>query len=168
MIYDVTITRLPLIARFDLQGEAAALADWAGAMLPPFPARPLSATEAQGRRLAWTGPGHWLLTAPLDDEAALAIALAPETAPARCATARVSDAYESFAITGPEAGEVMAVLTPLDLDPSAFGPDAVATTDALGAKALIRRVKGGFEVTLDRSWADWFATYLARICGEGA
>ena len=66
MAYDVTITRLPMRALFDLKGAAPMLAEWCGTALPPFPERPNSRTNKAGRSLCWTGPDRWLLIAPLE------------------------------------------------------------------------------------------------------
>lgn len=151
--YDVAIEGLPMQAVIDLKGEAAALADWCGEVLPPFPARPNSLTRASGRALLHIGPGHWLLCADLADEDGLIAALRPDAAPPQVSVVPVSDSLAHFAVTGPDAAEVMAVASPLDLHPTAFAEDAASFTEAFGIRALVRRHPGGFVLSVDRSFA---------------
>lgn len=162
MPYDVIITRLPLRTLFDLKGTATALAAWCGTALPPFPDRPNSRTEAAGRGLHWAGPDRWLLMAPLAEEAVLAAALRAEEAPDDISVTLVSDTLTFFAVTGPDATEVMAVVTPLDLHPDTFPQDGAAWTEALGIRSAIRRIADGYEIAVDRSYADWFEESLRR------
>lgn len=163
MAYDVTITRLPMRALFDLKGSREMLSQCCGDLLPPFSAQPNRMSESGGRRLMSTGPDHWLLMAPLDDEAALAAALQPEGAPQDIAITGLSDTLTFFAVAGPEVQEVMAVATPLDLHPASFPADAATWAEAFGIKALIRRIDDGFEIAIDRSYADWFEDVLKRV-----
>ncbi|MBS0124071.1 sarcosine oxidase subunit gamma [Thetidibacter halocola] len=149
--YDVTITRLPLRALFEMRG---ALPGDAG--LPPPPA-PLRLTQAGDRVLAMTGPARWLLMAPLAQEETLERALPEAVA--------LSDTLTFFAITGLGAGQIMAVASPLDLHASAFPEDGCAFTEAFGIRALVRRLPGGFEIGVDASHADWFAAMLDRVAG---
>ncbi|MDI3336407.1 sarcosine oxidase subunit gamma family protein [Defluviimonas aestuarii] len=162
MPYDVTITRLPLRALFDLKGTATALAAWCGTALPPFPDRPNSRMEAAGRGLCWTGPDRWLLMAALAEEATLAKALRSEQAPDDLSVTLVSDTLTFFAVTGPDATEVMAVVTPLDLHPDIFPQDGAAWTEAFGIRSATRRIAAGYEIAVDRSYADWFEESLRR------
>lgn len=163
MPYDVTITRLPLRALFDLKGRAAALEKWCGTALPPFPGRPNSRTEAADRGLHWTGPDRWLLMAPLAEEAALATALRANEAPDDLSITLVSDTLTFFAVTGPDAADVMVVATSLDLHPDSFSQDGAAWTEAFGIRSAIRRIKDGYEIAVDRSYADWFEECLRRV-----
>ncbi|MCV2873496.1 sarcosine oxidase subunit gamma [Defluviimonas sp. WL0050] len=164
MPYDVTITRLPLRALFDLKGRAAALEKWCGTALPPFPGRPNSRTEAADRGLHWTGPDRWLLMAPLAEEAALATALRADKVPVDLSITPVSDTLTFFAVTGPDVAEVMAVATPLDLHPDSFPPDGASWTEAFGIRSAIRTIAAGYEIAVDRSYADWFEESLRLAC----
>jgi sarcosine oxidase subunit gamma len=163
MGYDATITQLPLRALFDLQGEPSAIGDWCGDALPAFPERPNSVSERDGRTLIWTGPDHWLLSAPLGAEAGLSEELRPDDAPADIGVTALSDTVTFFAVTGPDAGAVMAVATPLDLHPDTFPADAASWTESFGTKALIRRIGEGYEIAVDRSYSDWFGAMLDRV-----
>jgi sarcosine oxidase gamma subunit len=57
----------------------------------------------------------------------------------------------------------MAVASPLDLHPASFPADAATWAEAFGIKALIRRIDDGFEIAIDRSYADWFEDVLKRV-----
>ena len=163
MGYDVDITRLPLRALFDLKGKKDALRRWCGGALPPLPNCPNRITESQERRLVQTGPCCWLLLAPLEAEGALTEALRPVEAPDDLSIVPVSDTLTFFAVTGAEAGDVMAVATPLDLHPSAFPPDGASWTEAFGVRALIWRIAEGYEIAVERSYGDWFEEVLRRV-----
>lgn len=149
MAYDVTISGEPLRALFELTG-ALPEAD----VLPAAPGAN-RLTRAGGRILIRTGPARWLLMAPLAAEAALAEALP--------AAVLLSDTLSFFSINGAQADEVLAVATPLDLHPDVFAADAATFTEAFGIRALLRRLPDGFELAVDRSYADWFAEMLDRV-----
>lgn len=161
MGYDVQITESPRAALFDLKGDAAALTAWAGSHLPPLPARPNSLTKAAGQTLCWIGPDHWILRAGLTEEAAILAVLRPDAAPADVSVVLISDTLVFFALTGPDADQVMAVATPLDA--ARLAADGITLTEALGTKAMIRRIPGGYEIGVDVSYATFVEDYLDRI-----
>lgn len=162
MPYDVTIARLDTQALFDLKGGAADLGDWIGFALPGLPDRPNTKTEHGGTRLMFIGPDHWLLRADLAEEAMLEALLRPAEAPEDISIVRVSDTLAFFRLTGPEAGEIMAIACPLDLHPSRFGTDAACFTECFGLKALVTRCAGGFDLAVDQSYAAMTSEYLDR------
>lgn len=162
MGYDVTITMAPLRAVIDLKGHKTALSTIAGAALPDLPDVANTMVQGQGGHLALIGPDHWLLIADLSDEGRLIATLRPDHTPATCSIIPISDTLSFLTVTGPDAAKIMAVATPLDLHPSVFGADRLTCTEAFGIKALIRCVKGGFEIGIDRSYAHWFQTMLER------
>jgi len=162
MPYDVTFDRLETQALFDLKGPPAALRDWAGDTLPPFPDRPNSSTEAGGVVLMFIGPDHWMLRADLTREVALEATLRPAEAPPEISIVRVSDTLAFFRIIGPEAADILAIACPMDLHESRFGPDATSFTQAFGLKALVTRCDGGFEVGVDQSFGPMMLDYLTR------
>ncbi|MGC1429418.1 MAG: sarcosine oxidase subunit gamma family protein [Albidovulum sp.] len=164
MAYDVTITRPPLRAAFDLKGTPDEITKCYSDVLPPLPGRPNSLTTQDGHDLLWIGPDHWLLLAPIAQEEMLVSALrSGGGTPADIATTLISDTLTFFAVTGSEAGEVMAVASPLDLHPDAFSPDGASWTEAFGTKALIRRIASGYEIAVDRSYGDWFEATLWSV-----
>lgn len=165
MIHDVTISRQPLSALFDLKGTPEALRAHAGDALPGFPARPNTRESGDAAELCHLGPGRWLLRAPIDREPALEAALRPAAAPPDVSIVRVSDTLTFFTVTGPDAAQVMAVATPLDLHPAAFTDRDISYTEAFGLKALVARCDGGFELAVEQSYGDMVETFLARIAG---
>lgn len=128
-----------------------------GPGLPAAPARPGRFTSAGARRLMWFGRARWLLMAPLAEEPALAAALAPAGAELW------SDALCFFRLTGPDAGVALAVACPLDLHPRAFGPDAVAWSDAFGTRALVLREDEGWALGVEPSYGDYIAHHLQAL-----
>jgi sarcosine oxidase subunit gamma len=165
MAYAVRIAGPETRAVFDLKGPRADLEAWlTGAGLPGWPERP-GTRCGTGRWLAWTGPEHWLLAAPLAEEAALETALRGEAAPEAVGIVTVSDTLAFFGVEGPDAAAVMAVTSPLDLHPAAFPADGSTFTEAFGLRALVARQGDGFVLAVDRSYGAFVAEYLARIAG---
>ncbi len=162
MPYDVTTTRLDTQALFDLKGPAASLRRWTGPDLPAFPDQPNTRVDEGGLSLMWIGPDHWLLRAPLTEEAALEARLRPAEAPADISIVRVSDTLAFFRLTGPEVGEIMAIACPLDLHPARFGAQAACFTEAFGLKALVTRCADGFDLAVEQSYGALCADYLAQ------
>jgi len=164
MGYDVRITRLPTFALFDLKGPEQALGDWYDGLLV-FPAKPNSLTRSDGCELFHIGPQRWLLRAELAQEHALQDALRPELAPPEISIVPVSDTLCFHRISGPDAGEIMAIACSLDLHPSVFAEDAVSYTEAFGQKALVLRCADGFDLAVEQSFGDMLADVLARAMG---
>jgi sarcosine oxidase subunit gamma len=161
MAYDVTITRLPMQALFDLKGDAGVVAAWGGAVLPLMPPRQNSYSAAAGRTLHWIGPDHWILRADIAAEDALLAALDPGGAPGDLSAALISDTLAFFEITGPDADQIMAVATPLDM--RSLAEDGVTLTEAFGTRAMVRRIASGYELAIDLSYAAMAAEYLDRV-----
>lgn len=162
MSYDTTIARLPQPALLDLKGPPRVLAGKLAALGLAMPAAPNSASAAEDLELYWIGPEHWLLRGPADAEPRLLRALAPEET---FSAVIVSDAYTLFAVTGADAGEIAAIASPLDRHPGAFPPNGVSFTEAFGLKALLIDREDGFELAVERSFADMTADYLDRVAG---
>lgn len=162
MGYKSEITMLPTQALFDFKGPQAALAKWAGADLPGFPAAPGTVARKAGLTLCFIGPDHWLLRAALDREAALERALRPTQAPPAISIVRISDTRAFFRITGADAGQIMAIGCPLDLHSAVFREDAVSFTEFFGLHALVMRCRGGFDCAVEQSYGPLLADYLAR------
>ena len=162
MSYDVTFRRCGLTALFDLKGVAEAVTAWVGDALPDFPNRPNHRSEKDGAEVFYIGRDHWITRAPLEQEEALEARLNPTNCPADISIVRVSDTMTFFRVTGPDAGEIMAIACPLDLHDTVFGPDAVTYTEVFGLKALVMRCQDGFEFAVEQSFADMIDDYVAR------
>ena len=97
----------------------------------------------------------------MKEEDTLAAALRPDEVSHDLSVVLISDTLTFFAVSGPDAGEVMAVATPLDLHRDAFPSDVASWSEAFGTRALIHRIADGYVIAVDRSYADWFEECLA-------
>lgn len=162
MSYDVKIERRSLMALFDLKGAPDAVSKWVGDALPVLPDRPNTRAEKDSTELFFIGRDHWVTRAPLAQEDALEAKLKPTGCPADISIVRVSDTMTFFRITGPDADQVMAIASPVDLHDSVFGPDAVTYTEVFGLKALVMRCRDGIEFAVEQSFADMIDDFMTR------
>jgi len=165
MRYDVNIERLGLSAVIDLQGNAEAITAWAGSGLPPMPETPNTASEANGLSLYWIARERWLLRAAIDREDELLAITRPDQAPLELSAVVVSDSLQFFSIIGPHAGDIVSIASPLDHHPSVFPANGATYTDLFGIRGLVIRQPAGFEIAVERSFADLIADYLFRTTG---
>lgn len=165
MSYDVIITRQSISALFDIKGTAQAVEKELGNVLPMLPDRPNSLTRDGALALMFIGRDHWILRAPIDQEAKLIAALKPGEAAEALSIVQVSDTLTFFSVTGSQADDIMAIASSLDLRPSRFGEDKVTYSEVFGLQSLVQRVEGGFEFAVDQSFSDFVADYLNRIVG---
>ncbi|MCR9136101.1 MAG: sarcosine oxidase subunit gamma [Alphaproteobacteria bacterium] len=165
MGYHAHIERLDTSAIIDLKGRKDALVDWKGSDLPAIPERPNTATDANGLELYWIGNDHWLLRAPLDREEDILRTFDPGSAPHDVSAVLVSDTLVFFSITGPDAGQILSIVSPLDIALEAFTQNGVSYSEAFGLKALIIRRTEGYELAVERSYADMAQSYFTRIKG---
>ena len=166
MSYDVDIKQLSLMALFDLKGTQSALAEWCGEVLPAFPEQAMRMTFKDQRELMFVGPEHYLLRAPLDQETTLLDKLQPEEAPVDISLVRVSDTLTFFSVSGPDAGEVMAIASPLDTHFDMFPAQSVTFSEAFTVKALILRTNDAFHLGVERSYGPMIADYLSRATAD--
>ena len=166
MTYDAHIQQLDLMSLFDLKGKKAALSKWCGATIPAFPTAPLTCEVKTDQELMAVSPDHWILRAPIDQEKGLFAALKPDEAPDDISIVHISDTLTFFEVTGPEAQEVMAVATPLDLHMDVFPANGATFSEVFSVKSLIIRVENGFHIGVDRSYAPMIADYFARTIAD--
>jgi len=162
MSYQANTRTLPLRTVIDLKGNHE---DVLPRMLR------LGLTDATPARRVGVGalellrPGkeHWMLLAPLQDEDRLLSEI--KAMPLRDDTLvlGVSDAYQFFAIDGPDARLLIAIASPLDVDPAQFPADGATFTEVFGLKALVMRRGYGFELAIERSYAPMLQDYFSRI-----
>lgn len=94
--------------------------------------------------IIWNGPNSWLV---LDEDAAV---LAARTGGA---VTEQSDGLFLFAVSGPQAREILKRLVPIDLREAYFAPDAVAITHAAHIGVRIWREDQKFILACFRSFA---------------
>ena len=162
MKYDVTAKQLELSTLLDFKADVVHLLEWLPDDVINFPEKPNTYTLIEGRELYWIGPDHWLLRASIDQENKLIDKLSLHCAPENISAVIVSDALTFFSLTGPEAEQIVSILSPLDIHPSIFTDNGVSYTEAFGLKALLIRRQDGFEFAVDRSYTDMFKDVLTR------
>ncbi|WP_299133754.1 sarcosine oxidase subunit gamma [uncultured Amaricoccus sp.] len=101
-----------------------------------------TATDIGGGRLVWAGLGLWfLIGAPAPDLAG------------RAAVTDQGDGWAGLRVTGAAAGDVLARLVPVELDPATFAPWRVARTLLGHVMALVIARPEGYDVMVMRSFA---------------
>ncbi|MEM7491195.1 MAG: sarcosine oxidase subunit gamma [Pseudomonadota bacterium] len=160
---DATIT-LPdpmgmITVRGDLDGIGTAVTAVTGAEMP---GRRLSAEGARGR-VHWMSPDELLVTCDHDAAPGLAADLTEALADRFATVAVVSDARVVIDLTGPDADDVLATLTPADL--TALAPTEVRRTRLAQIAAAFWRIEGGYRIVAFRSMATYLHDILANATG---
>ncbi len=161
MAYNVEITRLGYSALFDLKGTQSAVSGWLSGPAPAFPPAPNRATAANDAELYWIGPHHWILRAPLERETDFLHRPVAED----ISVVLISDTLAFSRIAGEDSAQIISIACPLDIRPANFPEDAVTYTEAFGLKALLIRRPHGFELAVERSFADLLDDHLTRASG---
>lgn len=111
---------------------------------------------------AWAGPGEWTAIAARPIARDLAGRLA-----GLAAVTDQSDGWLLSEISGPRARDALAKMLPIDLDPAALPPGAVALTRAGHIDVRLRHVSVGvYELAVFRSLGADFAGWLAASAAE--
>ena len=147
------------------RGEGrVALATALGLELPA----PSGVAAARDSRLVFgLGPDEWLLRTPLPDEDEWLARLEDALSSHLASAVLVSDAYRVLRVEGPDALDVLAQSTGVDLDPTAF-PTGRATRAALAkVSAILHRVddRPAFDLYVDSSLAAYVAKWLSAAAG---
>lgn len=147
-------------ARFVYRGVPDAIGTGFGVVLPT---RPLC-SQTQGLRSAlWLGPDEWLLMARDEDVAAVSASLRGTIAGKLCSLVDISHRQTGLILSGPKAGDVLAVGCPLDLHDSAFAIGGCARTLFAKAEVVVWRLQPDvFHVEVGRS----FAPYVVALMSE--
>ncbi|GKY89054.1 sarcosine oxidase subunit gamma [Sinisalibacter aestuarii] len=123
---------------------------------------------AKGRKLAWMSPDELLLFCGYDEAPGLTAALTEALAGQHALVANVSDARVVLRVTGTQAREVIAKLTPADVSPGAFGPGQMRRTRLQQVAAGFHMPdETSFEVIAFRSVADYVFTLLSNAARPG-
>jgi len=167
MGYDVAIQRLEQSTVLDLKGPETGIRDWIHDSRLAFPEAHNTASTSASTELYWVGPTHWQLRAPIEVETRWLKRLGPGGVPEELSIVLISDTLAFFRVSGPDASEILAIASPLDTHPSAFPSTGAAYTEAFGVKTLVVRRHDGFELAVDRSYADMTADCLGRARSPG-
>ena len=164
----VRMSERPAGGRISLRGDTddrAFMAAVGQALDMVLPADPNTSASAGGVTAIWLGPDEWLLTTDADQAATLLRTLQDALAGLAAAIVDVGDAATVIALSGPNAGDVLAKGCPLDLHPDVFAPGRVAQTIVAQADAILHRVDDGDEASFDihvrRSFAEYLWLWLA-------
>lgn len=161
-----TVTRVNGLAmitiRADLHRAGDAIAEAAGLAIP----QTTRITTDGSRSLGWMSPDELLLTLPAPDLADAIAALEQALTGEHGLVADVSDARAVFDVTGPDADDVIAKLSPADLD--ALPRDGLRRSRAAQTAAAFWRIDGGFRLIGFRSTADYLALILANAALPGS
>lgn len=111
---------------------------------------------------AWSGPGEWTAIADRPIARDLAGRLA-----GLAAVTDQSDGWLLIEVSGPRVRDTLAKMLPIDLDPAALPPGAVALTRAGHIDVRLRHVSVGvYELAVFRSLGADFAGWLAASAAE--
>ncbi len=106
--------------------------------------------------VAWMSPDELLILSAYDDAQTLCAKLSTALTTHHHLVANVSDARAVFALTGANAREVLAKLTPADLSPAAFGPGQIRRTRLAQVPAAFWLTgEDDFQVVCFRSVAEY-------------
>ncbi len=162
MSYDVIAKRLELSALVDLKANRTDLIGWLPESLLPLPDIPNTASTSNNKSIYWIGKDHWLVRTSIDQETNLAEQLNLETTPEHISAVLISDTLTFFELSGVDVDQIVSITSPLDVHETVFPENGVTYTEAFGLKALLIRTDSGFELAIDRSYADMFEDYLTR------
>ena len=118
--------------------------------------------------LCWMSPDEMLLVFPYGEAGARQAAMAKALGAAHSLVADVSDARAMLRVSGPNAREVLAKLSPVDLSPGAFGVgDLRRSRIAQVAAAYWMDAEDSFRIVCFRSVAEYVYGVLKTAAAEG-
>ena len=162
MRYDVIAKRLELSTLVDIKANRAELIGWLPETLPPLPDLPNTASRLNEINIFWISKEHWLIRALIEQETNLIEQLNLESVPQHISAVLISDTLTFFELSGPDADQIVSIASPLDFHETVFPENGVTYTEVFGLKALLIRTDSGFELAIDRSYADMLEDYLSR------
>lgn len=161
-----TVTRVDGLAmitiRADLARSGDAIAEAAGLALP----QATRITTDGARWLGWMSPDELLLILPAQDRTGAQSALEQALTGEHTLVADVSDARVIFDVIGPDAADVIAKLSPADLQ--SMPADGLRRSRAAQTAAGFWRIEGGFRLFGFRSTADYLQLILQNASIPGS
>ena len=133
----------------------------------PRPAAP--ASHSGSVTVFGLGPDEWLVRTAPDAEDEWLARLEAAAAGSFSAVVRVSDAWRVFTFTGPDALDVLAQTTGVDVHPSVFPTGRAVRAAFARISALIHRVddRPSFDIYVDASLARYAGRWLESAIGSG-
>ncbi len=161
-----TVARLDglgmITIRADLSRSGVAIAEAAGLAIPDA----TRITTDGSRSLGWMSPDELLLILPAQETSDAIAALEQALTGEHALIADVSDARALFDVIGDHASDVIAKLSPADLD--ALPKDGLRRSRAAQTAAAFWRVDGGFRLIGFRSTADYLDLVLQSAACPGS
>ena len=165
MSYDIQINRAKRNALIELRGNREMLEKWLNTTPLVFPDTPNTRTLQDTIMVCWVGPERWLLRTSIERENQLRNSVPVETMPRGIDVHLVSDTLTFFDIVGPDAAQILAIVSPLDIHPCVFPDNGISFTEGFGVSVLVARQTNGFELVVESSYADWMEVSLHRAAG---
>jgi sarcosine oxidase subunit gamma len=131
-----------------------------------------SAKGTDGIHILGVGPDEWLIVTQPGKGSDIAIALRTALAGQFAPVVHVGDGRTTIRIAGPNARDVLAKGTAIDLHPAAFGSGQCAQTTIARTSALIHCLEAGgkapetFDVIVAASFAEYLWTWLEDAARE--
>lgn len=158
-----SVTALPPVARLSLRARGETAAALSAALGVDLPGRVGARAQAGAREVLCLGPDEWMIHGPEGDADAIAAACATVAAPH--ALVEVSDRELSYAISGPQAADLLTLGCPRDPDSIAVGEGRRTVFD--GATVLLwRDGRDAFRMDVWRSFAPHVLHLLTTGCRE--
>lgn len=157
------VTGLGMIAICaDLARAGDAIAEAAGLAVPGV----TRITGDGSRNLGWMSPDELLLILPAAETAEALFTLEQALTGEHALVADMSDARAVFDVTGPHAADVIAKLSPADLD--GLPADGLRRSRAGQVAAGFWRIEGGFRLIGFRSTTDYLGLILQNAALPGS
>ena len=173
MPYDVEVTDQPMYAVLNIRGgddARAAFAKVLGVDLKEL----VSTVASKGDvHVLTVGPDEWMVSAPSSEEERLEAELRAAVDGMFAAVTIVSDMNKVYRVFGPEARDLLAQATSIDLHPRAFGPGKCARTAfAKTTGAVIHQIDEAptFDIYIESSYVAymklWFDTASGKLAAK--
>lgn len=123
-------------------------------------------TGSGDRRIGWMSPDEFLCLMPRGEVAQVLQALEQGLSQQHALAVDMSDARVIHDVTGPNADDVLAKLSPANL--GALGPHELRRSRAAQTAAAFWRIDGGFRIIGFRSSADYLGLLLKNAALPGS
>jgi len=128
-------------SQINVRARSGAVARVAACLsIPALPGANQFVVTPAGGECFWLGPEEWLVVGPQSSRAETLEALERAVGPDDGGVVDLSASRVLFALTGPQARDVLASCCALDLHPRVFGPGSCAQTLVAKAPVLLSQV----------------------------
>ena len=168
---DIVLSEIAHRCQINLRGNAvdpaftAALHSVTGLVLP---AEANSFSSEGALSCLWLAPDEWLIVGSGGGEIEITARLRAALGHLHAAVTDVSEARTTVVIAGPQARDLLAKGTSIDLHPRVFGPGRCVQTGFAGANIVLRQTDDTptLEIIVLNSFAEHLWTWLEGACRE--